>query len=88
MGVPVIASSQAATGVDATPGEHLLVADDPRDLAEAILRLLDDADARRRFGEAGRRGVEQRYTWEEAMTRFDSFLETAIARHRAKTAQR
>ena len=86
MGVPVIASSQAATGVDATPGEHLVVADGPQDLAEAILRLLNDTDARRRLAEAGRKRVEQRYTWEEAMARFDSLLETAIARHRARIA--
>jgi sugar transferase (PEP-CTERM/EpsH1 system associated) len=79
MGVPVIASSQAATGVDATPGEHLVVADGPQDLAEAILRLLNDTDARRRLAEAGRSRVEQRYTWEKAMVRFDSLLETAIA---------
>jgi hypothetical protein len=79
MGVPVIASSQAATGVDATPGEHLVVADGPQDLAEAILRLLNDTDARRRLAEAGRSRVEQRYTWERAMVRFDSLLETAIA---------
>lgn len=88
MGVPVIASSPAAAGVDATPGEHLVVADDPQELTEAILRLLNDTDARQRLAEAGRRRVEQRYTWEEAMARFDGLLDTAITHHRARIAQR
>jgi hypothetical protein len=87
MGVPVIASSPAAAGVDAIPGEHLVVADDPQDLAEAILHLLNDTDARRRLSEAGRIRVEQRYTWEDAMARFDGLLQTAIVRHHARRDQ-
>jgi sugar transferase (PEP-CTERM/EpsH1 system associated) len=87
MGVPVIASSPAAAGVDATPGEHIVVADDPQDLAEAVLRLLTDSDDRQSLAKAGRARVEQRYTWEQAMVRFDSLFDLAIARHRARIGQ-
>ncbi len=38
MGVPVVASEQAAGGVDAVPGEHLLVASSAEAFSKAILR--------------------------------------------------
>jgi sugar transferase (PEP-CTERM/EpsH1 system associated) len=87
MGVPVIASSPAAAGVDAKPGEHIVVADDARDLAGAVLNLLTNRDDRQRLAKAGRTRVEQRYTWEQSMARFDSLFDSAIARHRARTGQ-
>src|SRR3546814_15857309 len=39
MGVPVVASPQAAGGVDAVAGEHLLVAQSPQDYAEKLLKI-------------------------------------------------
>lgn len=37
---PVVATSKAAEGLDARPGEHLLVADSPAAFADAVCRLL------------------------------------------------
>lgn len=87
LGVPVVASSHAATGVDAVAGEHLLVCDEPGALADAVLRLMADADERRRLADAGRARVEALYTWDSAMRRFDGFVEAALARHRDRAAR-
>src|SRR3546814_12399759 len=57
MGVPVVASWQAAGGVDAVPGEHILVARSAEDYAEKLLRLMDDGAARRALANAGRARV-------------------------------
>jgi glycosyltransferase involved in cell wall biosynthesis len=60
----VVATPLAVEGIGATPGEHLVVANGARQLADAVLRLLADPDERRRLGGAGRRLVTDRYTWD------------------------
>src|SRR3546814_7590594 len=42
MARPVVASAAAATGIDAEPGEHLLVADGTDKMADAVCALFDD----------------------------------------------
>ncbi len=59
-----ICSPAAAEGIEATVGEHLLVADQPRDWVEAITRVFDDPRQRRAIAAAARDCVEQRYTWD------------------------
>lgn len=52
-------------------GEHglLVPAGDPRALADALIRLLDDPELRARFGQAARRRVEARFRVEDMVTR-------------------
>ena len=71
MGVPVVATSVSNHGVGATPGEHLLVADKPADFAEAVVRLLQDPEARERLGSGGRAFVAERYDLERALERWE-----------------
>lgn len=80
MGVPVVASSRAAAGVDALPGEHLLVADSAEAFAAAVVGLITDAEQRRRLSAAGRARVEEIYTWPAAMARFDRLIDDCLAR--------
>jgi glycosyltransferase involved in cell wall biosynthesis len=73
---PVVSTSLGAEGLSAA-GEHLIVADDPREFAAAVSRLLDSPADRRRVGTAGRRLYEQRYTWPAAWDCLGTLLETA-----------
>jgi glycosyltransferase involved in cell wall biosynthesis len=64
-GLPVV-----ATAVDAVPevvrdgvGGRLVPPEDPAALADAILSLLSDPDARRRLGEGARAEAEARFGW-------------------------
>jgi hypothetical protein len=81
MGVPVVASRAAAGGVDAVPGEHLLVADTPAEQAEAIVRLLDDPAHRTRFAQAGRARVLSNHAWPQSMQRLDRIIDRCLAAH-------
>jgi Glycosyl transferases group 1 len=44
---------------------------DPRQLADSILRLATDRELRRRLGEAARRRVEQRFTLDACISRYE-----------------
>ncbi len=61
MGVPVVATPVCNHGLGAKAGEHLLLAENAGDFAEAVLSLLRDADFRRHLGEAGRDFVNAHY---------------------------
>lgn len=65
-GLPVVCSTSAASGIDATQGEHLLISDDAADVAAQCARLLLSPDQRARLGNAARRRVEERYDWASA----------------------
>lgn len=78
MGVPVVTSSLAAAGVDAVPGEHLLCADEPGKLADAVVRLLSNEKLRRRLAEAGRQRVVENHDWDQSMKRLDSILSDLV----------
>lgn len=63
MARPVVASPQAAEGIDARDGEHLIIASDPADEARAVTALLADPGRAERLGQAARQQMEQRYRW-------------------------
>jgi len=61
-GVPVVASPWAAAGTSGVPGEDLLVASSPRQWADVLSGLLQDAAARRRLAANGRRRLQADYS--------------------------
>jgi hypothetical protein len=75
MGVPVVASSVAARGVDAEPDRHILAADSPHDFAEAVLRVLGQPEERRRLADAGRERVLSNHAWPASLRRFDGIVD-------------
>ncbi|NMB68034.1 MAG: glycosyltransferase [Chloroflexi bacterium] len=74
---PVVSTSKGAEGLDAQPGEHLLVADSPQDFAEAVLRLLQDDDLHRRIAEGGFALVSQKFNWDAVLPGFLRLVEDA-----------
>jgi glycosyltransferase involved in cell wall biosynthesis len=79
MGKAVVSTAVGAEGLPVHAGEHLLIADEPRGFARAVVRLLRDIDKRRAIEQAARALVVAQYDWavvaadlEEALTRFAS----------------
>ncbi|WP_376794739.1 glycosyltransferase [Thermogemmatispora sp.] len=70
----VVSTTLGAEGLAVTSGRHLLLADAPADFAGAVIALLRDADRRQALGEAGRRLVEQEYSWERCEERLEDLL--------------
>ncbi|MEW5894706.1 MAG: glycosyltransferase family 4 protein [Candidatus Omnitrophota bacterium] len=63
MGKPVVSTSIGCEGLDVTHECNILIADEPKDFARQVVRLLTDAQLRERLSEAGRALVEERYDW-------------------------
>jgi glycosyltransferase involved in cell wall biosynthesis len=63
-GVPVVASPQASSAIQAEIGTELWVAGEPAEFASALLRLLADPGLRRQLGEAGRQYALAHHRWE------------------------
>ncbi len=68
---PVVATSQAVSALRVCPAEHVLVADEPAELARQILRLLDHRELQSCMGRAGRRYVEQHHDWDMIAERLE-----------------
>jgi hypothetical protein len=74
MGVPVVCSRQAAGGVDAVPGDHLLTYESRDDLVAAIDGILGSAALRQRLADAGRARVLSHHSWPSSMRRLDGMI--------------
>ncbi len=74
---PVVSTSLGVEGIPVRNGEHLLIADQPHDFAEAVLSLLRDQAAggqrSRALGKAARAFVEQNFSWDAILPRLDAF---------------
>jgi polysaccharide biosynthesis protein PslH len=60
---PVVATSKAVEGLDVRNGEHLLVADEPADFADALDDLLSHPARRRQLAENALGLVTRKYDW-------------------------
>jgi glycosyltransferase involved in cell wall biosynthesis len=81
-GTPVLAVAEGGvreTIVDGVNG--LLVDDDPRAMADAVMRLSDDREYARRLGQTGRQQVAERWSIAAAVERLEQRLEAAVEAH-------
>lgn len=77
MGRPVLATPEAAEGINAHSGVELLVAGEPASLQNHAVRLLREGAGE--MAQAARRCVLRQYGWHENLRRFDSLLDGNIA---------
>jgi glycosyltransferase involved in cell wall biosynthesis len=78
-GVPDVVS-QGRDGLLVGFGRHV-------ELAEAVSRLLADAELRRRLGEAGRRKALDEYTWDAVFGRFARVIDPLLARDACSSSE-
>ena len=75
---PTVASPQAVSALAVRPGADVLVADDPRSFAQAILRLLQAPALGRQLGAAGREYVTQHHHWPTIASRLEAIYRELI----------
>jgi glycosyltransferase involved in cell wall biosynthesis len=78
MGKAVVSTSLGAEGLPVTHGQNILIADHPREFADAVVRVLRDRELAGRVGRAARALVEKQFTWKSAAAQFESILQESI----------
>ncbi len=71
-GLPVVTTSLVNQGLGAADGVEIVVRDEPRAFAEAVVRILRDAEGARRLGERGRAFVRVRFDWNAVVGRVEA----------------
>ncbi len=79
MGKAVVASPEAAQGIDARAGRDLIVANGAAPFADAVAALLNDRGRARTMGTAARAQMERRYGWDAQMVPLASILDHGAA---------
>lgn len=74
MAKPVVGTAAAIEGIEATAGEHLIVANEPKAVATAILDLSRNKDKASALGAAARRRMVERYDWNVRLAPLDAKL--------------
>jgi glycosyltransferase involved in cell wall biosynthesis len=70
----VVSTTIGAEGLDISPGQDILIADEPEAFAEACIRLVTDADQRQKLSDAAWMHVSSEHSWEAAATVFEELL--------------
>jgi glycosyltransferase involved in cell wall biosynthesis len=74
-----VTTSKGAEGLEAQPGEHLLIADTPEAFAEAVTRILKEPELRQRLADQAYQLVAKKYDWTTTMPRFLNLVERVAA---------
>lgn len=72
---PVVATSKAVEGLAVAHDRHLLIADDARDFAEGVIRLLREPDLGRRLSEQAFSLMQETYDWKAIEPRWLGLVE-------------
>lgn len=83
VGKPVVATSVVSTGIDVSSGENIILADEPSEFADGVIKLLNDKVLRGRLGSKARLLMETEHHWEKLTDRLNEVLEKAAG---AKTS--
>ncbi len=78
MGKALVSTTIGAEGLPVTSGDHLLLADNPPEFAEAVLGLLNDADTRARLGQTANRFVNAHYSTEVVARQFEQICQQTV----------
>ena len=79
MGLPCVASTAAWSGTVVPMGMGILVADDGKEFAEQVVRLLRDHAFRAEMAAKARAAVEEKDRWERQMAELDRVIAAVTA---------
>ncbi|MCE9680060.1 glycosyltransferase [Shewanella sp. AS1] len=78
LGIPAITSCTGLEGIEAIPGKEILVADEPKEYVDAILKLANNEHIHQQYAEAGLSYVKRSHSWESRLTPVISELKKLV----------
>jgi glycosyltransferase involved in cell wall biosynthesis len=72
----IVSTSMGCEGIDITPEQELLIADEPLSFAKKTVSLMRSRERRRELGLAARRLVEDRYDWQHIASLMERVYES------------
>ena len=78
MGVPVVATKEAVSGIDYSIGDFALISDDPKVFAENIIKLYNDGSIYNTLSVNSRKIVENNYNWKKIAEKLNDFYSDKI----------
>jgi glycosyltransferase involved in cell wall biosynthesis len=79
-GKALVATPRAAEGVEAAAGEHYLLAEDEDSIVEALIRLIEDREARQDLGRRARAWGEAKLGWDRGVRAFEQLYDELSTR--------
>ncbi|MFQ5732544.1 MAG: glycosyltransferase [Planctomycetaceae bacterium] len=86
MGKAIVSTALGAEGLDVRDGEHIAIADEPQDLADAVLDLLKNPARRNAIGQRALQLVRENYTSEVVARQFDEICRRTVDARASSTA--
>ena len=80
MGKPMVVSSGGIHGINVTPEENIIIADEPEEFARRVIELLNDKQLREKISANARKLMEEEYTWEKMTDKLNDVLQKVINR--------
>ncbi|MBO7431778.1 MAG: glycosyltransferase [Elusimicrobia bacterium] len=78
MGVPVVATKEAVSGIDYSIGEFALISDDTNVFADNIVKLYNDENIYNTLANNSRKIVENNYNWKKIAEKLNDFYSKKI----------
>lgn len=78
IGKPVITSFEGIHGIDVTPGENIIIANDPEEFARRVIELLNDEKLRKKIGANAKKLMEEEYSWEKMTDKLNEVFQKVV----------
>jgi phosphatidylinositol alpha-1,6-mannosyltransferase len=75
----VLAGDSGGSSETVVPGETGYIVRSVADIVDGLTILLDDEERAREMGEAGRRFVEDGFTWDRVVARFQAGFDAVVS---------
>jgi polysaccharide biosynthesis protein PslH len=83
LGIPVVSTTVGCEGLNVENGKHLVVVDEPKRFADAVIEIFDNEKLCRSLVQASRKVVEEQYDWRTIAAQQDRLYHIAAAETRS-----
>lgn len=82
MELPVVSTSVGCEGLNVTHEENILIADDPKEFASHVTKLLKESELREKIGKQAREFVKKKYNWEVIVAQLEELYYYLMQKYR------